>query len=209
MSAKVSSRAARAATGKIAALSFELREGICLRMKDGWTGKRIIAWLAEQGVSGVNEQNLTNWRHADAGYRAWGRDQERLETIRAQAESTRRSLEAGGNAIFDRLAVEYAQALADLRGAADEVSITRLAGATASLINAATARQRAAVHERRADLAADHLDLERQKFRYQLAENILKFAQDARAQAIASGGATHDDKIKALLAYIEEQEAEG
>jgi|GEM_PF-5694556 len=163
----------RAATGKIAQLEFDTREGICQRLLDGWTGKRIIKWLAEQGITGCNEQNISNWRKSEKGYRAWLAEQERLLAIRTEAETTRRELTAGGGAIHDRMAIEFAQALIAFRGqvAGDPAALARLSSAAASIIRAATNREKL-------DVTRDVLALEREKF------EVLQRKADQADQAI-------------------------
>lgn len=185
----------RAATGKIAQLTYELREGICLRLRNGWTGSRIRAWLESSGITGVSDQNISNWRHSARGYQSWLAEQTRLDQIRDQADSVRRELEAGGGRIHDRLAIDFAQSLVTLRESAggDPAAISELAKAAANIIKAATARDRT-------DLARSQFNLSREKFERETCTLFLKWYTDERARRIADSSATNDDKIKALRA---------
>lgn len=182
--------------GKIARLSYEHREELCRRLRDGQSVSTINAWLVSAGVPGApfNDQNFTNWRQG--GYSEWIKEQERLDRIRATAESTRRQVEAQGGALYDRVAFDYAQALADLRSsAADEKAISRLAGATAALLNAATARQRAATDARRAELAEKSLELAREKFEEQRARNAQAVE---KLKAVAAAGGITPETLKTI-----------
>jgi hypothetical protein len=184
----------RAPVGKVANLPFALREGICARMRDGWTGRRIIEWLEAQSITGVTDQNLSNWRHSDRGYRAWLSEQEKLDRIRMESDSIRRELEAGGGRIHDRLAVDFAQALVQMRSGADAQdpkAVADLAKAASSIIQAATARERV-------DLARGQLTLSRDKFELTACTMFLRWYDDQRARHIAESASTNGEKIKAL-----------
>jgi hypothetical protein len=183
--------------GKIAALPYELRETLCWRMRDGWTGPRLIKWLetAAPEIGSVNDQNITNWRQG--GYRDWMKQQDRLDSIRSRAEETRRQLEAGGFSILDKSIYDLAEKLTDA-----DMDPGKAAAAVAALKNAVTASERAATDKARAGLAVEALALERKKFARQTATLFLEWYADQRARQIAEGPATSTDEKVDLLGQL-------
>lgn len=71
-------------TGKVARLTKEWRDVVCLMLRDGAEYKAIIHELEEHGFPGVSAQNLTNWK--DGGYQDWLREQGRLDDMRMKRE---------------------------------------------------------------------------------------------------------------------------
>jgi hypothetical protein len=71
-------------TGKIARASFEVRTQVNELMRDGATAAAISAYLASQGITDVNEQNVTNWRQG--GHQDWLKEQARLAEMAAKRE---------------------------------------------------------------------------------------------------------------------------
>ena len=82
-----------------------------------------------------------------------------------------------------------------------------LAKALATLRTAEAAAARVELEKRRADHADEALALEKEKFRWQAAGAALKLFEDRRAADIAAGPGTNEEKIRALLRYMDEQEA--
>ncbi len=178
--------------GKIARLSYEIREELNRRMRDGVSSPKLIAWLAEQGITGINAQNITNWRQG--GYSQWLKNQAHLDQVRAKSETVRRELEAGGFSILDKAIYDFAD-----RIAGEEIDPTRAASAVAVLRNAVTAAERARIYSRRADLSEKALHLEEAKYRRQTCELFIKWSADRDAARIASDPAIgHAAKIEQL-----------
>ena len=74
----------QARTGKIARASFEVRTHVNVMLRDGNTAKAVMSFLEGAGITGVNEQNVTNWR--DGGFQDWLSEQSRLDDMRAKRE---------------------------------------------------------------------------------------------------------------------------
>ena len=166
--------------GKIASLTYEVREELCNRMRDGARGPALLKWLAEVAPEKrISANNLSNWRLG--GYKTWLSHQDRLQDIRDRAETTRRELEAGGFSVLDKTIYELAGRLADA-----EIDPTSAAAAVAALKQAVTGGGRLQVAERRAKLAEEALDLERQKF---------AAAQARAAQADRAEGVVRDEAL--------------
>lgn len=189
---------ASAAGGKIRGLTYELRDQLCRQMRDGLRGQALLAWLDRHApqFAPFNAENVSNWRHT--GYAQWLRDQERLQAIRDAADSVRRECQARGETLFDRVAMDYAQALADARVDSSAETVGKLAGAAAALISARTAQIRAENDVQRTGIAKQALVLQRDRFQVQTCELFLKWFADAAARKIAESAAPKADKIAAL-----------
>lgn len=188
--------------GKIARLPYETREEINRRLLDGQTAAQINDWLGTVKAAGApfSDQNFTNWRHG--GYRDWLAEQERLHTIRANAETVRRSLEAGGLYVVDQGLFEIAQKLTDAVSGSPELA-AKLTPAIVAIKNAVTAAARAEHDRKKTDLAAQSLALEKQKFARQTAALFLDWYNDQRARDIAAAtDASTEDKIDRLGALM-------
>ena len=117
-------------TGKIARLPRNIRDDLNQRLDAGEPGGRILAWLnalpavqtAGFGGSGVNAQNLSNWRKG--GYQDWLKQQERrilVHELTKHAEEL--ATDAGGVEIGNHLsAVLVAELAAAARGALAELA---------------------------------------------------------------------------------------
>lgn len=74
--------------GKIARLPDSIREGLNVRILDGWPGEALLEWLHTQSAVQVilkvqfkgrqiSHQNLSKWRNG--GYATWLRKREEME----------------------------------------------------------------------------------------------------------------------------------
>lgn len=73
-----------ARNGKIARLPKKLRDVVNGQIRDGWTAAKIIAVLEEHEVTGVTEQNITNWRQG--GYQDWLENEQRIADMQRNQE---------------------------------------------------------------------------------------------------------------------------
>lgn len=112
-------------TGKIARLSWSLREELNGRLRDGEPGKKLADWLnslpavqevlrKEFGERLISEQNLSEWKQG--GYEEWVRHQETrtwVQELATQAADIREDIkeEAGDLSVADLLAAPLAIAL--------------------------------------------------------------------------------------------------
>lgn len=188
MNATTSTSEPRQRQGKIARLPYELREELCRRMRDGQSGKTLIAWLVDVApqLGRVNEQNLTNWRQG--GYRDWVAGQARCDEIRKRAENIRRDLEAGGYSVLDQQIYELAGSLGD----ADPVAAAR----------AIAALKLAVVAEKRASIAGRNADRADKKFQRDTCDLFVKWAADRRATEVAADPSLSSDQKTEILGKI-------
>jgi len=187
--------------GKIARLPYELREQVNHHIRDGAPAARLNAILVHNGHDAVSDQNWTNWRQG--GYQDWLREQAYLDEIREEYEAVRRQLEAGGFSVLDKAILDV---VLDFKSSG--LTPDKIASAIAALKTAVNGSERVKIADQRTKLAEQALAFERDKFRFKLAENILRFAKDAKVQEIvARSGSSQEDNIKAILAYMDQVEA--
>lgn len=175
----------------LARLPYELREQLCRRLRDRHPARAINAWLAAAGAGPYNAQNFTNFRKTH--YKKWLAEQARLDAIRDRTDTIRRELDAGGYSVLDKAIYDLAQQISD-----SDLDPARAATAISALKTAVTAGERTRINSRRADLAAQALSIQRQKFEIQSCELFLKWFTDARAREIAQSQASNSEKIEAL-----------
>ena len=205
----------RADRSKIGRLPFAVRNVVCKMLRDGATARQVCDFVnasapfaalrRETGCGPVNAQNVTDWRRG--GYLAWLRGLQRTERLRALAESSFHIAEATEGdpaAVGTRI---LAGRLVDMLESVDDASAVELAGALVSLRRGENEAARLELDRRRADLQRESLELERDKFRRQTCELFLKWYADRKAVSIADGPGTNEEKVKALLAYMDAQES--
>ncbi|MDB6057587.1 MAG: hypothetical protein JWO95_1431 [Verrucomicrobiales bacterium] len=66
-------------TGKVACLPYSARQCVSNLLYEGKTYQEIIAFLEDEGFTGITRQNITNW--ARGGHKDWLQQQVQLETI--------------------------------------------------------------------------------------------------------------------------------
>ena len=71
-------------TGKIARLDFALRHTVNAMIRDNRPYAEIMQFLGEKGITGINDQNLTNWKQG--GHQDWLRQQDRLADMERKRE---------------------------------------------------------------------------------------------------------------------------
>ena len=210
-----SNQSARADRSKIGRLPFAIRNRVCEMLLDGATAARVCeavngspefaALRRETGCAPLNAQNVTDFR--GAGYARWLADRRRTENLRALAESANHIAAAAGGdpaAVGARI---LAGRLVDMLESVDDASALELAGALVSLRKGENDAAKLELDRRRAELQRESLELERDRFRRQTCEMFLKWCADRRALSIAEGPGTNEDKVKALLEYMDAQEA--
>lgn len=204
----------RADKSKIGRLPFAIRNAVARMLRDGATAKQVCEFVnaspafsalrRETGCGPLNAQNVTDWR--SGGYIAWCREQQRAERLRALAESAYHIADATGGSPAGVGASILAGRLVDMLEHADDSSALELAGALVNLRRGENEAARLELDRRREELRRESLQLEREKFRWQAASTALKLFEDARARAVAEGPGTNEEKIRALLAYMDAQE---
>lgn len=177
-------------TGKIASLSYEVREELCARLRNGQRGTKLMDWLHQFDTT-INDQNLTNWRQG--GYQDWLKEQAHLDLIRKRSEATRRELEAGGFDVLDKAIYDLACTLSEAELAPDKAAY-----AITALKSSVIAGKNAELSARKVTIAQEKLDLDRAKYQRDTCELFLKWYADKAASDIASGSGDRTEKIEAL-----------
>ncbi len=204
----------RADKSKLGRLPFAIRNAVARMLRDGATAKQVCEFVnaspdfaalrRETGCGPLNAQNVTDWR--SGGYIAWCREQQRADRLRALAESAYHIADATGGSPAGVGASILAGRLVDMLENADDSSALELAGALVNLRRGENEAARLELDRRREELRRESLQLEREKFRWQAASTALKLFEDARARAVAEGPGTNEEKIRALIAYMDAQE---
>jgi hypothetical protein len=190
---------------KIGRLAFRDRMAFNRMVRDGYTSTVLIDYLAQHGVQNVNPTNITDYRKSPA-YTKWLNEQKQIERDRVATEQAMRLADSLGGSASEKIKSILASKLFSIMPGVNEPE------EIASLISAirtVTDAERLELRKRMADQKDEQLALEREKFRWQLAENMLKFAKDIRIQEIAGQtDATQEDKIRSILTYMDQVEAE-
>lgn len=220
MSAAAKTGEPRAYRGKIGRMPYELRREICERIRDGATASSICEWLnarsdaqavlQQLGLGPVNCQNITEWRQG--GYRDWLKGEERTEHMRRLTDLSESILgQTGGDptAVGSRiLAGRLLDVLAAADAADDGAGVAELAKTVATLRGGDLLADRLRIDRDRLDVQRRTLDLDRDRFNYQVADKSLKLFEDTKAREIAEGDGDRGDKLNRLLEYMRRQETQ-
>lgn len=204
----------RAYRSKIGRLPFALRNELNERIRDGATGQAVLVWMnatpefaavrAETGCGDLNAQNLTDWRAS--GYADWLTEQDKTERLRSLASLSEQIVtQTGGDPAAVGARILTAKLL-DALEEADPATQAELVKSFSVLRAGENDAARSRLAAEKNELAKQTLALERQKFRRQTGELVLKYFNDARVAAIASGPGTNDSKIQSLLEFMDKEE---
>jgi hypothetical protein len=207
--------ATRAYRSKIGRLPFAVRTELNERIRDGATGTAILEWVnthpawlkinRELGTASVSPQNLTDWR--GTGYKDWLGEQDKTARLRSLASLSQSiALQTGGDPAAVGARILTAKLL-DALEEADPVTQGELVKAFASLRAGEADAQRVQIARDKNDLARQSLALDLQKFQRQTCELFLKWHNNQQALSIATGPGTNDDKIQALLKFMDKEES--
>jgi hypothetical protein len=207
--------ATRAYRSKLGRLPFAVRTELNERIRDGATGTAILEWVnthpawlkiaRELGAASVSPQNLTDWR--GTGYKDWLGEQDKTARLRSLASLSQSiALQTGGDPAAVGARILTAKLL-DALEEADPVTQGELVKAFASLRAGEADAQRVQIARDKNDLARQSLALDLQKFQRQTCELFLKWHNNQQALSIATGPGTNDDKIQALLKFMDKEES--
>lgn len=195
----------RAYRSKIGRLPFAVRNELCERLRDGATGAELCKWLNGDGcVIPFNNQNITDWRNT--GYAAWLKAHERAQHLRDYTEAAQHIAEATGGdptAVGSRI---LAGRMLDMLEAVDEETAEGFSNAVSKLRKGDNDAKKIALETQKTELARQTLALEKDKFKRTTCELFMKWHNNQKALDIADGPGTNDDKIKALLDYMDREE---
>ena len=200
----------RAYRSKIGRLPFAIRNELCERLRDGATGAELCKWLNKHPAykatkaAPLNDQNISDWR--TTGYAAWLNSQSKAQHMRDMAETAQQIVVATGgdpSAVGARI---LAGKMLDMMEGADEETASELSKAISSLRKGENDSQKLALETQKTELARQSLALEKDKFKRTTCELFMKWHNNQKALDIADGPGTNDDKIKALLDYMDREE---
>ena len=206
----------RAYRSKIGRLPHKLRTELNERIRDGATGSAILTWLndtpemthvrAETGCCDLNPQNLTDWR--GTGYKDWLDNQDATERLRALTEMSADMVhQTGGDPSAVGARILAGKLLSALE-TANPVEQAELVKAFATLRAGENDARRTDLAAGKQKLEAERLALDKDRFARQTCELFLKWYDNQQALTIASGPGTNADKIQALLAFMDKEQAE-
>jgi hypothetical protein len=204
----------RAYRSKLGRLPHTVRSELNERLRDGATCEAIIAWLGTLpeyhavikalGGAPVNAQNITQWR--STGYKAWLAEQAKTRHLRAIAElANGMAAQVGGDptAIGARL---LAGRLLDCMEEARPEDIGALAASVAALRRGENDAAKIRLAADKVEHERQRLELDRERFRFQVASRALEIFEDRQAQEIATSSGSRDERIRNLLSYMESKE---
>ena len=179
-------------------------------MRDGATGAELCAWLNKHKAfkatqaAPINDQNITDWR--GTGYAAWLKGHERAQHLREYTEVAQHIAAATGGdptAVASRILTGK---LLDMLEAVDEETADGMAKAVSALRKGENDSKKIDLENHKSKRDDEILALEIKKFRRSTCEMFMKWYQDKKAISIADGPGTNEDKIKALLDYMDKEE---
>ena len=182
-------------------LPFEIREELCARIRDRQSWKQLNAWLGIKGFGPYKPQNVSAFKKSKLHYVAWLDQQRKLDERRARSESIRREIAAEGFDMVDRTMLDLVDKLSD-----PELNPIKAAATLASLKSAVTAASKLEVEKRRVQIAQESAELDRDRFRFQVANQFLAWFEDKRAREIALSGAEKTVKVQQLIDLMADME---
>ena len=210
-----------ARNGKVARLSYEVREEINQRLRDNQNGATILRWINEKcrlrGAAAITDNNLSQWR--SGGFVEWMEKQEKVEKTRSLAEYCRRVADAGGGSMDLPAAVAGGQLMeileefdpADLKLLLREKPETYLGilERLSSLRSSAATETKLKQAEKKLDQADEKLAQSKRlvevaeiKAQTQACIAFLKWREDKRVEEIAASGGKQTVKVEQLRALI-------
>lgn len=178
--------------GKIARLPAKIREEVNMRLHDGQTASKIIAWLhsvpevltildEQFKEDPVSAQNISEWRAG--GYKDWLARRDRVDNLKLLSSYAFDLAKAGGS-VSDGAAAIAGGRLLEMLETADEKTVGGLASALATLRSSEASSLNAQTNRARLEQREREIGLEEQKFQRQTAALFVKWARTPEAQAI-------------------------
>jgi len=182
------------ARGKIMRLPFKTRMAFNRAVRDGYTGRELIAWLKQHNLPGVNAQNISKYKRS-ASYRNWLEEEKDIERDRHDTEQAMRLADALGGSASDKLKSIFAGTLFKLsRGLSDPDELAPLIRA----FNAVTRAEAVNVQRQRAGQLERMVDLREIEVQRRTCELFITWIKDRFAREIAEGAMDNAAKIEAL-----------
>ena len=175
-------------------LPYDIREELCIRIRDRNSWKQLNAWLATKNLGPYTPQNYSAFKKAKGHYQTWLKEQAKLDERRARSESIRREIAAEGFDMIDRTMLDMVDKLSDT-----DLDPIKAASVLASLKQAVVRAQGMELDKQRLKIAAGVAALDREKFRFEVANKFLDWFADARARKIAESGSDKSVKVQQLI----------
>jgi hypothetical protein len=182
-------------------LPYEIREELCIRIRDRNSWRQLNAWLAHKDLGPYKPQNFSAFKKAKGHYQEWLKEQAKLDARRSRSESIRREIAAEGFDMVDRTMLDLVDKLSD-----SDLDPIKAASVLASLKQAVVRAQGLDLDKQKLKLAEQSAALDRDKFRLQVAGNFLDWFTDERARKIAESGADRAVQVQQLIALMDEME---
>lgn len=182
-------------------LPYEIREELCIRIRDRNSWKQLNDWLSTNGFGPYKPQNFSAFKQAKGHYQEWLKEQAKLDERRSRSESIRREIQAEGFDMVDRTMLDLVEKLSD-----PTLDPIKAASVLASLKQAVVRAQGMELDKQRLKIAEGTASLDREKFRFEVANKFLDWFADDRARNIAESGTDRSAQVKQLLALMDEME---
>lgn len=201
--------------GKIGSLPNRIREQLNHRLLNGEVDSQILPWLnALPEVEGrirerfdgipISAANLSNWRTGP--FQRWQEERKELEAAQSLCEFSAKLADAAGlNLSAGMKAIATGRIMARLQKMGDDTDLETLLDmvkAVSDLHAADVSQSKLALDKDKAEREERRLVLDEQKFRYAVAEQILKAANDTRVKEIAAMEATKEVQMDLLIDHI-------
>ena len=182
-------------------LPYDIREELCIRIRDRNSWKQLNAWLATKNLGPYTPQNYSAFKKAKGHYQTWLKEQAKLDERRARSESIRREIAAEGFDMIDRTMLDMVDKLSDT-----DLDPIKAASVLASLKQAVVRAQGMELDKQRLKIAAGAAALDREKFRFEVANKFLDWFADSRARKIAESGSDKSVKVQQLIDLMAKME---
>ena len=205
----------KANKSKIGRLPWKVRNKLNEMLRDGICYADVLKWLnthVKPPEKEITLSNISDWRKT--GYQAWRAERKETDYLRGLAEKSYAIADAtGGNPaeVAARLISEHIlQIMAKLKadGGENVELFSQFTKAVAMLNASATENRKLDIQNRRAELKEEELRFTKAKFKTQLAEKFLKWMEDQEVVSIAKSGASHAEKVAAILRHMDKEEGE-
>ena len=198
--------------GKIARLTADLRNEVCLRLYNGETSATILPWLNAQPEvakvltahfdgAPITPQNLSEWKSGE--YAKWIARREKVQNLKelstyaAKLAAQSGNLASGGAAIIAGKVLEAIDEI-EIDGANPE-TLSALVSAVSRLQAGEVSAQKLLNDKKRLEHDSVRLELEKEKFQRDTVELFITWAADERAKSIALSAEPQDVKMDKLL----------
>ena len=206
-----------AGVGKIGRLPLAIRREVARRLLDHETAMTVIEWLkAKPEVLAIwqdqfegaaaSPQNISEWKKG-AEYAGYVRQLDEIERTKALSEFSVRLASAAGGMASGAVA-SLGGKLMEMMDSADPETLKDLVQMATSLRNVEQNDRMLSLKERLANAKDRGLDLTERQIVFRECNRFLKWFDDVKAQEIAGGPGSHDQKLASLVEYMDRQERE-